>query len=54
MVTRELTECATWLSQFQDYTYYAKAVSRKCLNVTDIGLPKVMWDGFLFSPVMKF
>ena len=59
MATRELPECVTWLSQFQDYTGYARAVlviwfTRKCINVTDIGLPKVMWDGFLFSPVMKF
>ena len=59
MATRELPECVTWLSQFQDYTDYAMAVlviwfTRKCINVTDIGLPKVMWDGFFFSPVMKF
>ena len=59
MVTHELPECVTWLSQFQDYTDYVVAVlviwfTRKYINVTDIGLPKVMWDGFLFSPVMKF
>ena len=28
--------------------------TRKRVNVTDIGLPKVMWEGFLFSPVMSF
>ena len=59
MATRGLPECVTWLSQFQDYTDYARAVlviwfTRKCINVTDIVLPKVMWDEFLFSPVMKF
>ena len=59
IATRELPECVTWLSQFQDYTDYARAVlviwfTRKRINVTDIGLPKVMWEGFLFSPVMSF
>ena len=56
---RELPECVTWVSQFHDYTDYVRVVmviwfTRKCINVTDIGLPKVIWDGSLFSPVMKF
>ena len=56
---RELPEFVTWVSQFHDYTDYVRVVmviwfTRKCINVTDIGLPKVIWDGFLFSPVMKF
>ena len=59
MATRELPECVPWLSQFEDHADYARAVlviwfTRKCINVTDIVLPKVMWDEFLFSPVMKF
>ena len=59
MATRERPECVTWLSQFQDYTDYARAVlvicfTRKCINITDIRLTKVMWYGFLFSLVMKF